>query len=184
MLQKYNLALLPLTITKKITELSHQLSELADTYLLGDTSLPHLTLYQFKYEESDLPQLWERICNAWHSQNIFLELKEISCISFDAHTYWASLLPSQTSEIFEMHSQVATILGLPVKKNFDPHVTLINTLNPNYTPIAYNIISPHIPLKDEFKLALGSRDIFGQFTSLIYSLDLPNNLSLGKGAAL
>lgn len=183
MLQKYNLALLPCTIQNKITDLSRQLSELADTYLLGDSSLPHLTLYQFEYEENHLPQLWEKICAALYPQNISLELTQISCITFDDHTYWASLLPSQTSGIFEIHAQAAEILCLPTKKNIDPHVTLINTLNKDYTSIVQDKITPHLPLNDEFKLALGKCDIYGQYNYAIYSVNLGQIEKLKLGQA-
>lgn len=48
----FNIALIPTSKNAEIISCAKHFSSIAGQYLLGDASLPHVTLYQFKAEES------------------------------------------------------------------------------------------------------------------------------------
>lgn len=48
--KKYNLALIPVSKGVEAVRFAKKFAGLADKYLLGDNSLPHVTIYQFEYE--------------------------------------------------------------------------------------------------------------------------------------
>jgi hypothetical protein len=65
MIKKYNLALIPTSKKDEITIFAKKLSYLADNYLIGEGSLPHVTLCQFNAEESDIRSIWEKVNQGW-----------------------------------------------------------------------------------------------------------------------
>lgn len=167
MARKYNLALVPLSKNYEITAIAQKLSCIADQYLLGVNSLSHLTLYQFEAEEKTIADIWQRVCNQWKEKPINLALNELSHITFDDSIYWISFLPTNRDILFNMHCKIASILELPIKKTFDPHVTLINTKN-NERKKIIKFLEEYKPVMDIFILALGESDHIGQLTGILY----------------
>jgi len=52
-MQKYNIALTPVSESKSMIECAQNFSAIADQYLLGEKSLSHVTLYHFMADEND-----------------------------------------------------------------------------------------------------------------------------------
>ncbi|HEX4045499.1 MAG TPA: hypothetical protein VHZ76_07535 [Gammaproteobacteria bacterium] len=69
-----------------------------------------------------------------------------------------------------MHNTIAIVLELSSKKIFDPHMTLINTLNQNYKQEVAQLSRFYIPITDLFVLALGISDDIGQFIEIKLTL--------------
>lgn len=166
--KKYNLALIPMTENKYIVDIARTFCEIADKYLLGENSLPHLTLYQFETEESKIKDTWDKVSQRWKEKPIELTFAEFSCITFDDNIYWVSLLPNHTEVLYKMHEKIANIIEQPIKKNFDPHITLINTKNKEYEKEVEKFSILFNSFRDDFILKLGKCDEVGQFTEIIY----------------
>jgi 2'-5' RNA ligase len=170
MKMRYNLALIPITQRDRITQLSQQLSTIANNYLLGKNSLPHVTLCQFLAEQSDLPLIWEEINDSVKSTSIPLVFKQVSCLMIHDF-FWVSLLPDSSDALLQMHYSVATIIKTPLNQSFehyDPHMTLINTKEKSYVRIVNQLLGPPIFIADTFTLSLGKSDDIGQLTEVIY----------------
>lgn len=168
MIKKYNIALLPQTINNEVVTLAQKFFFLAHNYLLGAKSLPHVTLYQFEYDDSQIDRLWETVCDCWKDkETVTLMFDKFSCISFDKKTFWVSLLPNHNSLLHEWHASLADTIKRPRKSSFDPHMTLINSLDPEYESKIQTIIKEYEPIKDKFHLALGLADDVGQFLRVI-----------------
>jgi len=172
MKRKYNLALIPLSKSKEFVDVAEKFSNIADKYLLGNNSHPHITLYQFEADENQIDNIWRKACDEWNHKLINLELATFSYITFDKDTYWISLLPKDSDILHEMHSIIAGILQLPTKQNYDPHLTLINTKNAVQKDEIEHLSKSFIPIVDSFKLAVGKSDNIGQFIDVIYRIDL------------
>lgn len=165
---KYNLALVPLSISDEVINLAKKLSYLADKYLLGHDSLPHITLYQFHADENDINSIWEKVCNGWSYESLDLTFAEFSCVTFDDQIHWVSLMPDKRDILHEMHEYVARAITMPVKNVFDPHMTLFNTKNKEYQKDVIRLYGSRPLLKDRFILSLGISDDIGQFKKIIY----------------
>lgn len=168
MKNKYNLALIPLCINNEVIALAKKLSHLADNYLLGFKSLPHITLYQFNASEDDITSIWEKICHRWRYDPIDLTFDKFSCLTFDDEVYWISLLPDRREILSQMHECIANAISLPVKASFDPHMTLINTKKKDYELDVAELTKSYFRLKDKFVLSLGVSDDVGQYLRMIY----------------
>lgn len=171
MLRKYNIALIPVSKNIEIMNCANFFSSISDQYQLGENSLPHVTLCQFQADESTIQDLWDKVCDALTEHTISLELKYFSCISFDNKIFWVSLMPDQRTLLNDMHKVVAGIVNSPVKKSYDPHLTLINTKDSEYEKMADKLIKTYSPISDDFVLSIGECDGIGQFTKLLYQCD-------------
>lgn len=172
MIKKYNLALLPMIKSEEVVNVSQSFSNMADKYLLGEHSLPHLTLYQFEIEESEVDNLWEKVREEWDEKSIDLVFEKFSCLTFDNNIYWVSLLPDHADILYEMHEKIADIINHPIKKYFDPHMTLISTKNKDYEKEVDKFSVHYKPVRDNFILKLGKCDDVGQFTDVVYQYDM------------
>lgn len=171
MTKKYNLALIPMSKGDEVVAFAKKFSRIADMYLLGERSLPHVTLYQFQAEEKNIDIIWEKVCDGCQQKSINLEFNKFSCITFDNNIFWVSLLPDNCEVLHRMHDIIADILSLPSKKTFDPHMTLINTKDREYEKEVAKLSSFYEPIKDKFILSLGVSDDIGQLTEVIRVLD-------------
>lgn len=169
MRKKYNLALTPISQGDKVIALAKKFSTIADKYLLGNNSFPHVTLYHFDAEEGEIANIWKTACDRLKALPLFLTFNKFSCITFDNAIFWVSLLPDNGNIIHGMHASIADILQLPVKQTFDPHMTLINTRNNQYVKEAAVVAASYQPIADGFTLSLGVSDDVGQLISIIYS---------------
>jgi 2'-5' RNA ligase len=165
-LRKYNIALLPVTKSKVIIRCAQFLSKISYQYQLGEKSLPHVTLYQFKAKEDELDGIWANTCKALQTHSIHLTFKDVSAVTFDNKIFWISLLPNQRDFLHEMHQTVANTVNLAINKSYDPHMTLINTKNNSYAIMTDKFVESYSPIEDDFILSIGGCDAIGQFTTL------------------
>lgn len=177
MKKKYNLALIPISKSDQPVALAKQFSNIADGYLLGDKSLPHVTLYQLHAEDNEIDSIWNEVSDAWDGKPIDLAFNKFSCITFDNNIFWISLLPDNCDVLHEMHGQIANILKLPINKTFDPHMTLISTKNKENENEAARAADSYKAINDTFILALGASDEIGQLTAIIHCCDLKKNIA-------
>lgn len=168
MKKKYNLALVPTSKSEEFITLSQKFSNISDKYLLGNNSLSHVTLYQFEADEKEIRNIWKRTCEIWEEKSINLEFSKFSCITFDDKIYWVSLLPNNCDVLHKMHRVITEVIKLPIKKIFDPHLTLVSTKNKDYQKEAVKLSPSYTPITDIFILALGKTDEIGQFTEIIH----------------
>ena len=171
---------MPMNISDEVVRLSHTFSEYADRYILGEKSLPHVTLCQFEANEDEINRIWEKICEKWREEPIDLRFEKFSCLTFDNQVYWISLLPNNTDALHGMHGKIADIINQPVKKSFDPHMTLINTKNKEYETKVDEYSRTYKPIRDMFLLKLGKCDDVGQFTEVIYTYEARSEFSCRK----
>jgi len=169
MKKRYNIALRPINQVHQFIEFARNFAFLADSYLLGKKSFPHLTLCQFFVEEMDLARIWRQVNDALDSRLIFLSFSRYSFITAKSY-YWVSLIPDYCDVLFKMHYAVANIIRDPINRSFeqyDPHITLINTKAEDYEEkVKQNIPVPPL-LADTFILSLGKSDDVGQFVEVI-----------------
>ena len=155
-----------LSKSEQVTRYAQIFFTISDRYLLGKKSLPHLTLCQFQAEPREALQIWKQVDSTLEQKSIRLCFKELRCISFDDHMYWVSLLPVHNEDLIKMHLQVAHIVKNPTNKsfkNYDPHITLMNTKNKKYPTWVKKLSETYIPFEDTFVLGLGKSDSMGQF---------------------
>src|SRR3990167_2068144 len=161
MKKKYNLVLIPVTKNNEVITLTQKLSPIADKYLLCEKSLPHVTLYQFQAEEEEIGSIWNQVMGAWKEKLIDLVFNKFSCITFDNTIFWVSLLPDKRDVLHKMHATIANVLKFPIKKTFDPHMTLINSKDKEYEQEVAKLSDSYTPITDTFILSLGVSDDIG-----------------------
>lgn len=164
--QAYNLALIPLFCNDEVIRYATQFSRLADKYILGFNSLPHVTLYQF--EADNIEDIWKQVKTVWKENAILLNFHKFSCVSFDNCIFWVSLLPDNGDELHRMHRLIAQVLEKPVKANFEPHMTLFNTKHKDYEKEVNEFKKSYMPISDKFILSLGRSDDVGQLSEVIF----------------
>ena len=167
MTKKYNLALTPLSKSNEAITIARKLSNIADEYLLGENSLPHVTLYQFQAQEKEIKQIWWEVCDSLEEKQIDLMFNNFSCITFDNKVFWVSLLPNNRDFLHKLHGLIANVLRLPIKKTFDPHMTLISTTEKEYEKKVALVSDFYKPITDTFILSLGISDDIGQLKQIL-----------------
>lgn len=176
-MKKYNIALVPVQKSGNFIALSQKLSFLETGYQLGEDSLPHLTLCQFYADESEIDSIWENIMDSLNEHYIDLEFESFSLLTFDNVTFYISLLPKNISELLIMQSKVSLFVGsVHSKAIYDPHLTLISTLDCLYERKAETIINEYVAISDRFILSLGACDKIGQFTNIIKKADINEHI--------
>lgn len=179
--RKYNIALTPVAKSQTIIDRAKKLSSIAGQYILGENSLPHVTLCQFESDENGVESLWNQVCAALEQKSIELTFSRFSYFTGDQLS-WISLLPVQAETLQQLHETVANIIKNPVNRsfeNYDPHMTLINTNNVNYqTEAQKELTETDSHLSDTFVLSLGTCDELGQFTRLIHSCEVKSTHSI------
>lgn len=169
MKSRYNIALIPTSESNQVVKFTKNFVSIADKYLLGEKSLPHVTICQFLADESDLANMWDEVCKSLENRSVELSFEKFSCITA-GNSFWVSLLPDNGETLNKMYSKVSKLVKNPIKKTFDyydPHMTLINTLDEKFEDIVKKLSASYIPIKDTFVVALGKSDDIGQLTEVI-----------------
>jgi len=165
---KYNIALLPVSQSKLAVEYAQKFSLISHRYLLGASSMPHVTLYQFYANEAELQNIWNNVGQLLEPKSIILSLDGFRSLTYDDSLYWASLMPNNHEGLHSMHAIVAKAINKPVYDNYDPHMTLMNTNNKDCEKIVNDMLKSYKPFQDRFIPALGKCDDMGQFTEVVY----------------
>lgn len=166
-MNKFNIALVPSQKGPEIIKYARLFSSIAGDYLLGDSSLPHVTLYQFSAHNADIGHIINKLKAQDIKRSLVLQFKGFSCVSFDQKTYWASLMPNHLVELNELHKCIAEIIDQPVKSNFDPHMTLMSTEHADYESMVENVKRDYEPICDNFILTIGESDEIGQYLKVL-----------------
>jgi len=167
MKRQYNLALMPQKKGAAVVEFAQNFSDLADHYLLGENSYPHVTLYQFETDEAALNALGERLKREWQERPLALEFNEWTYVTYDNSTYWLSLMPNQSEILHKMHAHIADLIQQPVKESFTPHMTLMNSKMKEGAKEIQARWHLYATIADYFVLTLGKSDPVGQFTEIL-----------------
>lgn len=171
MKKKYNVALVPGNSSESVVNLSSQFFSASAGYLLGEQSLPHVTLYQFLSDPNDITEIIQNLRSSKISRSIDLVFYHFSYITFDDTIYWASLLPDRINELNAMHRQVADIISHPIKENYDPHMTLLSTRDKNYVSLFESTEKTYTPIMDTFTLSIGKSDNIGQLIEVVHQFN-------------
>lgn len=166
MLKKYNVALIPTSKRQDIIKLAQIFSDISGLYQLAEASLPHVTLCQFRAEENEIDSIWQKVCKMLPESSIDLEFKDFSCIALK-NNFWVSLMPNQRTVLLEMHKIVTSAIKQPINELYDPHMTLINTIDGEYKKKVRQIKKSYTPIYDTFILSVGESDEVGQFIKLL-----------------
>lgn len=59
----YNIGLIPKHKNDEVIAYAKLLEPIADTYVLGNRSYPHVTLYQFVVDEEVITRIWNELKN-------------------------------------------------------------------------------------------------------------------------
>ncbi|HEU5281422.1 MAG TPA: 2'-5' RNA ligase family protein [Gammaproteobacteria bacterium] len=165
----FNIALIPESKSMDVINCAKHFSGIAGQYLLGDLSLPHVTVYQFKARESEIDSVLNKVKSANIEHAINLSFETFSCITFDNKTHWASLMPDNVDELNHMHKTIASAINRPVKSNYDPHMTLMSTQQSDYELLVDSVKQNYRPISDKFVLSVGESDEVGQYLKVIHT---------------
>jgi 2'-5' RNA ligase len=168
-MKKYNIAFIPKSKADEFISLSKLKEKKELTYMLGEGSLPHVTVCQFYLEEDNLEETWREICTNSSYETISLTFKKYSHITFGNDIYWLSLIPEESEELNEIFDYVLKTVTPIRKDKYDPHLTLFNYLKKeNPSELVENfIVHQDINIADEFELIIGECDKVGQLTSIV-----------------
>ena len=177
---RYNIALLPKIHHNTLLQLASTFHDNPHIdYLLGEHSLPHITLVQFRTDAASINDIWINVQTFLHQiqfHTITLELSGLDgYISPTQPDYiWLQLLPNEIHALRDLHKNIVQILKeknlIPLNRSLDhyePHLTLIHT--PNFSHLTSN--KSMITLSDTFYLALGESDEMGQFKKIIHCFE-------------
>ena len=167
-MKKYCIALLPLTTSDDFIDFSQKLPLTSIKYQLGPSSYPHVTLKQFYAEESEIEKTWEDVCGLLDTHQLHIGFKIFSCITFDGINFWVSLLPDERLELIEMNSKISKLIASPSSRVYDPHLTIISTLDVDFQTKTDPSCKTFKPISDDFILSLGECDELGQFTQIVF----------------
>jgi hypothetical protein len=174
---KYNLALIPVKKEPEIIQYAQKFSLPAYSYRIGESSFPHITLCHFETEKENLRTIWGEALLMDH-QPIHITFTALRCKTYalplygPTALYWISLIPDSKPQLQNSHLAIAGIIKNPQNaafEHYDPHLTLFNSTDQRSTALNYSIKEPH--LADDFTIALGESDSYGQLIKIIYTND-------------
>lgn len=177
-MKRFNIAYVPKTNSEILTKLVTNYKYQTHNYCLGESSLPHITVCQFYFDEKSLDEVWEKVCSSDAEKNITLNFNELSNISFNGELYWLSLLPVQRKSL-ENNFEIISKIIPPIRKDeYDPHLTLFNYYPLKLSPDLQKIQKESNVLEDEFELAIGESDEVGQLKSINFLISAEYSRSL------
>lgn len=168
-IKRYNFALLPTQRADAYIDVAQRyFKHHAVGYLLGEHSLPHITVCQFHALESVLPALMDGIQGVHTSPRV--QLADLRFSNKPNTNLWgASLLVKRSHELLILQQAVVNLLashGLtplnPVGDLYTPHMTLAKVDAVDLKNFPKSIFEPN-----QFALALGESDVLGQFTKVL-----------------
>lgn len=172
---KYNIAFIPKKNQEQFITFAEKVHKAAGigAYLLGEHSIPHVSLCHFEAEELQIEKIWTEI-KFLNIESIKLTFDEIRSKSYHGHpkwggVSWVSLISDNLDQLKNIHLNVASIVKKPLNASFyqyDPHLTLLNSYN-EQACLAFNYKLLN-PLIDDFFMSLGPIDKNGQLLKIAY----------------
>lgn len=158
-------------------------ADIASLYLIGDESIPHITLVQFT---SDGPMdsvacelLSKEIINAMKTRNMSLPKPDFTGLYLkhdeweEQRWWWAGYSVARDDFLVELHEMIKIIIETQGKKVLNksghlyrPHMTLAR-IKTTILHLDLDVEIPHSP----FDLVLGKADALGQFIEDITMID-------------
>ena len=179
MLQRYNLAFMPLRHSKKFIQLAYgtALGIKPGHYLLGSTSLPHVSICHFITEETHVERIWGQVqALAIPPLSLTFSTKKMKIYPPDSYCdvtqCGVSLIPNNKDALMKIHLQIASIIQKPLNaafSDYDPHLTLFNSYDIDGCIHFKHAPDLHSPVEDTFAIALGVIDHIGQVTHLLFT---------------
>ncbi|CAM2905899.1 hypothetical protein [Legionella worsleiensis] len=168
-MERYNIAFVPKFKSNEFIALATEIIDKPFSYILGNKSIPHVTICQFYSEEHKLGDLSKKICFESSDFNLHLSFREISHTSFKKPVYWVSLLPENTLKLHEVFNYISKLVNPLRTDDYDPHLTLFNYayINQKNEINLEKKINDKVSIQDEFELIIGTSDCFGQLTRII-----------------
>lgn len=170
----YNIAFIP-NNCQQFINYAHKSSftdhSFADKYLIGrGNSIPHISLSHFMCQKDKLDAIWQAVKNLM-IPNLNISFEHQRCKTYSDGPYWISLMPDHIEQLHQIHWSVANIIKHPLNsafENYDPHMTLFNSFD-HEACMTFNVQSQVTPvLTDEFRISLGTIDLVGQITGIVY----------------
>lgn len=180
LLKKYNIAYIPFENPEIFVNYAQKLSQHIPcaTYLLGEKSLPHVSLCHFEAEEDNIGNIWGQVITL-NVEPMELVFDSLRSKSYSGHpkwggVCWVSLISDKLAELKKIHLRIAHhIIVEPLNASFDaydPHLTLLNSYVEQESSVLNDKLKLRSPLKDKFCVALGSIDDNGQLINILCSL--------------
>jgi 2'-5' RNA ligase len=169
---RYNAALLALDSQRYVGE-AQRFAKQAQGYLLGDHSLPHVTLAQFYANQQAYAAIvhdLQKVTNIPH-----LEFTGFNFGKDDREegTWWVSLSIARNPTLMDLHQSVCTILKKhqiqPINRIGDlyrPHLTLARIQKVHLEDLSSAALDP-----SPFAFVIGEADEFGQFKKVLCKLN-------------
>ena len=176
-MKKYNIAYIPSLQQSQLIAYAAELAAVlgADKYLLGEKSIPHVSLCHFEQQESEVANVWQAI-KALALPSLQLTFNSMRSKTYPDHPLWdgvswLSLMPDKLAELTAIHLKITAIVKNPLNaafNDYDPHLTLLNCRD-RLRCAQVNLASKVDPaFTDEFSLALGPIDDEGQLITILY----------------
>jgi 2'-5' RNA ligase len=172
--QYFNLALIPESddLRSVCVELARaNCGERADSYLLGDVAMPHVTLCQFNASPTNLREIWGAFDDL-HTASISLAFRHIY-VQYGkgelAGMLWVGLAVKYEPALIELQKTIYARLaklgieGRNVPANYFPHLTFARC------DASAPVIISAAPLEDfwgapfQFRMTIGSSDEHGRY---------------------
>lgn len=170
----YNLALIPeKSVVDGLEAYSQKLAENNPSdYVLGISSIPHVSIIQFSFEKNNLSSLWSDI------QNFKLEIPSLTLHQIyhnEGSSYiWHGISIKKSSELIKVHKQLLKIKTITdVKnsfgKNYFPHFTLGAVPKEDFSIKNYDMNFDLIKLENiSCKLCIGRSGPQYQLEEILY----------------
>lgn len=166
---RYNAALLALEPQRYVKE-AQRFSKNAQGYLLGEHSLPHVTIAQFYAG----PQTYAAIVDDLEKINTIPQLHfngfHFGKDEHEADVWWMSLSIAREPALVHFHQSVCAILKQhriePVSRSaelYRPHLTLARIHTVSLESLSATILEPA-----SFSFVVGESDEFGQFKKVLH----------------
>lgn len=181
MTKRYNIVLLPsFKHSNEFINYAASFSSIANQYILGKKSLPHITVCQFEIEKNDIKKVHEinqQLMQITIQKRIFPEFTSLNFVSLEGE--FSGMLAvdlgiKRNEPIMLLHQKVTALLeslGFTVLNAkgdlYRPHLTLTFL---SYKNNLHSFIFPKKlmgPSKEPFSLCLGTADLNWQLTGLI-----------------
>lgn len=174
---KYNIAWVPSNDKGQFENFSAKISQQIryEKYLLGDHSIPHVSICHFECDEHAVEEIWAKV-KGLDLHKIDLTFGCIRSKSYPGHpkwggVCWVSLMPDKLDQLIKVHLMIAQIIKVPLNaafSDYDPHLTLLNSCDERKCNSLNETPQLKDKLTDDFSIALGEMDEEGQLLHIVY----------------
>lgn len=179
-MRKYGIAFVPKNRVSEFISLASAYQKIMHNYIIDKTSIPHVTICQFHFDEGDLNKLYNLVSSSISDVTLKINFKKFSQLSFDNELSWISLLPENSLVLNNIYEQALKLVK-PIRiDKYDPHLTLFNYKSgeQNGSDKIDLLLESQIEITDEFFLIIGEIDSVGQLTKIVANFTLSSNKTI------